>query len=495
MMKSLLPKVLTIAGIAISSSFQLLSQQKPNIIFILADDLGYGDLSCYNPASGIITPNIDKIAEDGVKFNNFYAAASISSPSRRAILTGRYPSRLGEWAEGYPTTPTDTAISTFAEPCFPIYLKKAGYTNGMFGKWNIGSVNGVSTPDAHGFDYWIGSMHSISHFGHRRDNGVLDFFENGKPAPQYEGLFADDVFVDKAIDFIKDSKQKPFFVYLSFLTPHSPFQDPTNPIESDDKLGWWNRAGASEKQGKQPPKWEDRPVMKKMIEHIDGRIGDLMNTLIELGIEQNTIIIFTSDNGGTPASINLPLSGFKQGLLEGGIRVPTLIKWPIVLPKGVLSDQTFISMDLSRTIISVAKADKYIPEGRVLDGINLVPIITDKAKPKDRVLAWRRRDWGQIRNDVWAEVLIKGEWKYIKEFQETPVYAKSIMGDYPEKGFVELLFHLKSDVSEKENLAEKYPKKLKEMRIEYEKWRDETVNKDKYYQIPKPDQYQKKITK
>lgn len=488
-MKRNLPRLLSIAGVVFSSAFELFCQQRPNIIFIVADDLGYGDLTCYNPISGISTPNIDQIATEGVKMNNFYAAASISSPSRRAILTGRYPSRLGEWAEAYPTTPNDTAISAFAEPCFPVYLKKAGYTNGMFGKWNIGSVYGVSTPDAHGFGYWIGSMHNISHFGHRRDNGLLDFFENGKPAPQYEGQFADDVFVNKAIGFIKDNKRKPFFVYLSFLTPHSPFQDPSNPIEGDE-VGWWNKKGAPAIQGKQPPGWEDRPVMKKMIEHIDQRIGDLMKTLIELGIEQNTLIIFTSDNGGTPASINLPFSGFKQGLLEGGIRVPTIIKWPGVLPKATVSNQAGISMDLSQTIVTAAGADKYISKKRKLDGVDLRPLLSGKKKSKERFFCWRRRDWSSKRNDVWAEAYINGEWKYIKEFNQTPDYAKSLKGDYPEAGFVELLFNLKTDVSEQQNLAEKYPKKLIEMRKAYEEWRKKTVNKDKHYRIPAPDQYQ-----
>ncbi len=486
------PKLFVFTALTTVTISMQLQAQKPNVVYILTDDLGYSDLSCYNSNSGISTPNIDKIANDGIRFTQFYAASTICSPSRRAILTGRYPSRLGEWAEAYKTTPADIAITATSEPCFPIYLKQAGYTNGMFGKWNIGSVNGVSTPDAHGFDYWIGSMHSISYFGHRRDNGILDFFENGKPAPQYEGQFADDVFVDKAIDFIKNSKQTPFFVYLSLLTPHSPFQDPSNPVESDDELGWWNRAGASEKQGKQPPKWEDRPVMKKMIEHIDGRIGDLMNTLIELGIEQNTIIIFTSDNGGTPSSINLPLSGFKQGLLEGGIRVPAIIKWPKVYPKGQVSDLVGISMDFTQTIISAAKADKYISKGRKLDGIDLTPVLTGKKEVIGRGLGWRRREWNAGKNgsnSIWAEAYIKGDWKYIKEFKETPGYAKAYDGDYPPEGFVELLFNLKQDISEQKNLAMDHPKKLKELRNDYEKWRRKTVNRFNHYRIPYDDQY------
>ncbi len=145
---------------------------RPNIILILMDDLGYGDLGCYNPTIGISTPNIDKIAEEGIRFTQFYATSNICSPSRRALLTGRYQSRLGEWAEAYRGTPTRDAVSGTDEPCFAQYLKKAGYATGSFGKWNIGEVNGVSTPDAQGFDCWIGSFHNHSYFGHRRDNGI-----------------------------------------------------------------------------------------------------------------------------------------------------------------------------------------------------------------------------------------------------------------------------------------------------------------------------------
>ena len=163
----------------------------PNIVLILMDDLGYGDLSCYNPNSGIFTPNIDRLAAEGIRFTQFYATSNICSPSRRALLTGRYQSRLGEWAEAYRGTPTFDAVSGTDEPCFSQYLKKAGYATGSFGKWNIGEVNGVSTPDAQGFDYWIGSFHNHSYFGHKRDNGTDDFWENGELAPQYAGQYSD----------------------------------------------------------------------------------------------------------------------------------------------------------------------------------------------------------------------------------------------------------------------------------------------------------------
>ena len=325
--------VLALAALVVAGA----ERPRPNVVFILMDDLGYADLSCYNPQSGISTPNIDRLARRGVRFTQFYAASNVCSPSRRALLTGRYPSRLGEWAEAYPSTPGDDAISARNEPCFPLFLKQSGYATGSFGKWNIGSSNGVSTPDAQGFDYWIGSFHNHTYFGHNRNHGLKDFWENGVLAPQYDGRYSDDIFIDKAIEFIKANRHKPLFVYLPLCTPHSPFQDPANPTEGPELAGW-NQKGADRKSD-HPPAPQDRPILKKMLEHVDGRIGDLMQTLTDLGLDQNTIVVLTSDNGGTPASLNTPLRGFKHGMLDGGIRVPAIIVWPGVYPEGKVTSQ------------------------------------------------------------------------------------------------------------------------------------------------------------
>ena len=462
---------------------------KPNVIFILTDDLGYGDLTCYRPDSDVGTPHIDSLARKGVRFTQFYAASNVCAPSRRAILTGRYPSRLGEWAEAYRTTPEDDAMNARDEPCFPLFLKQAGYVNGMFGKWNIGSVHGVSTPEAQGFDYWIGSHHNTSHFGHR-NNGRPDFWENGKPAPQYAGRFADDVFVDKAIGFIKDNRDKPFFVYLALFTPHAPFQDPADPNETGRAdLAVYNEPGA---KSTGPPNPTDRPVAKKMLRHVDRRIGDLMDTLADLGLEENTLVIFTSDNGGERAGINQPLSGFKQQMLEGGIRVPALIQWPAKIPAGKISDQAGISMDFTRTILAATGAEPHVPDGRELDGINLLPILTGEVEEMERSLFWRRREWrpgANGENTVWAESLRHGDWKYIKEFQQAPGYGRAQMGTYNKGGYVELLFHLKDDIAEKNNLAETQPEKLAAMRGQHERWRAKIVDRHRHYRIPVADQY------
>ncbi len=461
----------------------------PDIVLILMDDLGYGDLGCYNADSGISTPNIDRLAAAGIRFTQFYATSNICSPSRRALLTGRYQSRLGEWAEAYSGTPTCDAVSGTDEPCFAQYLKKAGYATGSFGKWNIGEVNGVSTPDAQGFDTWIGSFHNHSYFGHRRNHGIHDFWEDGAPAPQYDGQFSDDVFIDRAIDFIRDKQDQPFFVYLPLCTPHEPFQDPANPVEGP-KFAWWNEEEGGEKNC--VPADQKRPLYIKMVEHVDRRIGELLGVLTELGLDENTIVMFSSDNGGTPTSINAPLRGYKQGMLDGGIRVPTIAKWPGVYPAGVVSRQVGILTDFSRTIVEAAGASEYADPSRPFDGIDLTPILTGSASGAKRELGWRRREWNLDRggyNNVWAEAYIKGDWKYIREFKEAPGFARSVEGGYPETGYLELLYNLANDVHEDSNLAHEAPEKLAELRAAFEAWKARTVDPDRHYTIPVPDQY------
>lgn len=464
---------------------------KPNVVLILFDDLGYADLSCYNRESGVSTPNIDRLAAGGVRFTRFYAASNVCSPSRRALLTGRYPSRLGEWAEAYPAPPGAADVSGTNEPVFAQYLKRSGYATGSFGKWNVGEAHGVSTPDAQGFDYWIGSFHNHSYFGHRRDQGVRDFWENGVLAPQYDGRYSDDVFIDKAMDFIRRNHAAPFFVYLPLCTPHAPFQDPDDPEEGENVARWNRPAGPKG----HPPQPSDRPMLAKMVRHVDARLGELLGLLSELGIEQNTLVLLTSDNGGTPASINTPLRGFKQGILEGGIRVPAIVRWPGVYPAGKVSDQVGIAMDLTATIVAATGSERFIRPGREFDGIDLTPILTGRKPVMERTLGWRRRNWSLGENGfntVWAEAYQKGRWKYAREFKETPGYARSITGAYPAAGYVELLFDLDADPGERENLADRNPPKLAELRAEFEAWRWRVVRRDGVFSIPFSDQYAQK---
>lgn len=437
---------------------------RPNIILMMADDMGYGELRCYNPKSKSSTPNLDSLAQQGVRFTDFYAAAPICTPSRRALLSGRYPTALGAYAEAYRMGP---GLIASREPSLGTYLDEAGYVTAVFGKWSVGDEPGLSTPEAHGFDEAITIEHSSSYFTHQRDRGIRELFHNGKPLLR-QGEYLTDIFADGAIDWIKQHKDKPFFVYLPWAIPHSPLQGPDDKDLADD-------------DPKTKARPENRSQTVKMVEYLDKRVGDILATLKELGLEDKTLIIFTSDNGGQPASDNTPLRDFKQSLFEGGIRVPLVIQWPGFIPAGSICRQPSIHMDLTATVIDAAKAEKFVPKDRPLDGVDLLPYILGEKSDPNRVLGWRRRQVSWKGNYLTREALRQGPWKYIREYK---FLGKQKWG--PE--YQEYLFNLQNDLSEKNNLAAQDPQQLAAMSQAFERWKEATLPKDPYYLAPMPDQ-------
>lgn len=485
-------KKLSLLAVA-ACSFSLQAREKPNIILMLADDLGYGDLSCFNANSDIHTPNIDRMAERGVKFTNFYASAPVCSPSRRSLLTGQYPSRIGEWAEAYRDIPTEDGIQAKKDPTIGIFLKKAGYETACYGKWNIGARLGISDANAHGFDHAVTIDHNATYFSHYRDMGVKELRENGKLVNR-DGEFLDDIFINEGIKFIKKNKDKPFFLYLPFATPHEPIQAPDDPdSENTDRTKWWKDPNATPNDRRfSSANWGMRPDYIKMVEHLDAKIGQLISILDELGIKDNTILIFTSDNGGHNAALNFPLNGFKQQLSEGGIRVPMIAEWDGKIASNKMVDQESILMDITRTLIQLGEAEKYIPQKRILDGIDLMPFMTENKDRVERELAWRRRNWSpgkQGFNKIWTEGYRKGDWKYVREFQEAPPWARFIKDKATDNGYVEALYNLGDDLGEAKNLAPEKLEKLAEMRSAFETWKSRVVNKAPIYKIPFADQY------
>jgi len=394
-------------------------KQQPNIIFILCDDLGYGDLACYNGNTEIRTPNMNSLAEEGVRFTQHYSAAPLCSPSRRAFVTGRYQSRLGEWAESYAGLPSLDGVAADREPTIAMYLKKAGYTNGCFGKWNVGEVEGVSSPGAHGFDDFICIDHNTEYFYHRKWLPQEDLFRGdrglygaGGKVLNRDGEYLPDIFTEAAIDFIKKNKKDPFFVYLPYAVPHEPMQGP------EDIPASWQEA-----PGKHPEETTNRATYVKMVEHLDKRIGNLMKALKEEGIDENTIVVFSSDNGGMLQSDNSPLRAGKMHLFEGGIRVPMMVRWPKEIPAGKVVSQPTIMMDLTSTFIELAHANEYVPEGRILDGKNFLPYILEN-KSDLREFGWRKRarnhDAGV--NFLNNEAYRYGDWKKEVVNTKDPVY-------------------------------------------------------------------------
>ena len=449
--------------------------QQPNFIFILCDDLGYGDLSCYNAESEIQTPNINGIAIDGVRFTQHYSSAPLCSPSRRAFVTGRYQSRLGEWAESYVGIPSFDGVAAHREPTIAMYLKKAGYKNACYGKWNVGEVDGVSRPGAHGFDDYICIDHNTGYFYHRRWLSKEDLFRGerglygvGGRVINRDGVYMPEIFTGAAIDFIKEHKKDPFFIYLPYAVPHEPMQGP------EDKPVSWKEA-----PGKKPEKNTNRETYVKMVEHLDKCIGDVLQTLEDMEIDDNTIVVFSSDNGGMHLANNTPLRAGKQHLFEGGIRVPMLVRWTDKLPAEEVHTQPTIMMDITSTFIELAQADKYVPEERVLDGNNFIPYILED-KTELREFGWRKR----VRNDAAGvnflnnEAYRYGDWKYVKVFE----------GD--SKKYTEYLFDLKNDVGESDNLREANPGKFSEIKARFENWKEEVVNtEDPIYISKGKDQY------
>ena len=451
--------------------------RKPNIIFMLADDLGYGDLSCYNPkAEGTVpnntpirTPNINRLAEEGMRLTDFHSAAPLCSPSRRALLTARYPNRLGEWAEAYHECPGGVVAAK--DPTIGMWLKQAGYATACYGKWNIGDRDGVSHPSAHGFDDWLVIDHNTGYFEHQNGNGDCQgremLFDPAGRVTSLKGKHLTDIWTDKALSFIDSHKTGPFFLYLPFAVPHNPLQDPDDPSQ-----GW--------KDGPKPGSAEGRDVYVKMVEYLDSHIGKIFQCLEKNGLMDNTLIVFTSDNGGQVTANNWPLKKSKQWLEEGGIRVPCLMRWPGKISAGTVSDQPSIMMDASVTVLAASDALQYVPEGRTLDGINLL-----EKSDAPREFGWRRRDWDERAhnrmNYLRQEAFRSGDWKLIRSYKYLGSQAWS--AEYTDE-----LFNLKDDLSEIRNLASAMPEKYEAMKRAFAAWKKDVVELDSDYLIPVRDQ-------
>jgi N-acetylgalactosamine-6-sulfatase len=424
--------------------------KKPNIVFVLADDLGYGDLGCYG-RQDIKTPVIDRVAAEGVRFTQYYANGPECSPTRTAFLTGRYQHRVGglECAIGTGNVGRyDDAIRLrethdlglpVEETSIARMLKDAGYATAITGKWHLG-YEPKFAPHLHGFDhafYCIGG--GMDYFHYLDTVAGYNLFLNGNPIRR-EGHFTD-LATDEAIKFIERRADGPFFLYVPYTAPHSPFQGPDDyrpdPLPLDSPL--W-------KQGQAPP-----DVYVAMIEHMDKCIGRILKVLDDKGLTQDTVVIFSSDNGGTGSARNAPMSKIKGSTFEGGIRVPAVARWPGVIPKGVVNEQVCITMDFSASIVRIAGAT--VPSGREFDGLDILKLVETGRGPRKRTLFWRGR-----RGDRTWRAVRDGDLKYIRRTD----------GRRTEEYF----FDLKEDVGETRSLLEERPeevRRLKAMLIDWEK--------------------------
>lgn len=425
------------ASSAVGASGKVRSTRRLNIVFILADDLGSGDLGCYG-CTDIRTPVLDQLAARGVRFTNFYANAPECTPTRTALLTGRYQHRVGglECALGIGNVGRyDDAIRLrekndlglpVEETSIARMLKDAGYATGICGKWHLG-YEPKFFPRRHGFDYAFGPLGgSAEYFHHSEPEGNHTLFLNDEPIRR-DGYMTD-LITDEAVKFINHHKDEPFFLYVAYTAPHSPYQGPNDrkdkPVSQED----WNKGS--------------REVYASMVERLDQDIGTILKALDANGLAENTVVIFASDNGGAKFARNAPFSGGKGGLFEGGIRVPCVVRWPGVLPGSSVSDHVSIIMDFSASIVRIAGAAR--PKGRSFDGIDILHELEAKRPPRKRTLFWRarrgERTWRAVRD---------GSLKYISRRD----------GDVTK----EYLFNLESDPGEKTNLFEKRDSDVKKL--------------------------------
>jgi len=410
--------------------------QRPNIIYIMTDDMGYGDLSCYGQKN-FSTPNLDKLASQGVRFVNAYSAAPVCTPTRAAFMTGRYPARTPVGLlEPLRSPKLDSAYGLTKEiPSLAFLMKASGYETVLIGKWHLGFMPEQS-PMKNGFDYFFG-IHSggADYFNYQGTNGNRshDLYENDVLV--YPQGYLTDLLSQKSVDFIKQKHNKPFFLSINFNAPHWPWQSPADK-PYPDSLNFT--------EGGSPA------VYAAMMKSLDDGIGKIMQALDDAQLTTQTIVIFTNDNGGEKYSDNGGLSKAKMTLWEGGIRVPAMVRWPGKINAGITSQQVAVTMDWTATILEAggAKADEHFP----LDGIDLMPILTGKKNNIDRTLYWR------IFQRAKHNALRDGKWKYLKD----------------EKG--EYLFDLSIDQGEKNDLKLKEEKKFNELKEKFGKW-EKTVLK------------------
>ena len=452
-------------------SFNSLRAKPPNIIFVLADDLGWSELGCYGNKFNE-TPHLDALAKRGLRFTHAYASAPVCSPYRAAFLTGQYPARVG--ILDYLRPDSENGLST-QHITLPEMLQNNGYTTGMIGKWHLSGYkyHGAKTvvrPTDHGFSWNIGS--EIKGVG----NGANFFPYVFRTQPvswidlPKNKLGKDEYLTDRlnheAVGFIEKNKDKPFFLYLAHYAPHTILNGRPDLVDKDQKK---HPPGKSTRdrcylckdsghEGDALNHWagDHNPHLGAMLESIDNGIGLIVKKLKQLDLEENTILIFSSDNGGeTKVTSNAPLRGGKSQLYEGGIRVPLIVSWPGETPSGKTSEQPTSNVDFYPTLLTAADIDP--DKKQTLDGVSMVQTWRDPdAAPKREALHWHYplekphflggRSGGAIR---------VGDWKLIENFDDNTVE----------------LFHLASDSGEQTNLSSQRPNKRRELLAQLIKWR------------------------
>jgi arylsulfatase A len=424
--------VVVLATISVGAQTQPRHSSAPNVVLIITDDVGYGDFSSYG-ATDIRTPNIDRLAKDGVRFTDFYANGAVCSPTRAALITGRYQQRV---AIENVLTPADKRGLPVTGRSLPQLLKDNGYATALIGKWHLGYQPEVG-PNAHGFDYFFGFLSgAVNYYHHSMRNGSPDLYENTTPVS--EAGYLTDLLTRRSVDFIDRHAHRPFFLEVAYNAAHWPFQSPHHAPDAFPK----------DRDLFQGPDDATRPTRKdyaEILERADAGVGQILDAIDRQGLARKTLVIFTNDNGGEWLSRNAPLFNRKGTLWEGGIRVAAMMRWPGHVPGGKTTRQVGITMDLAATIL--AATNTPVPQEARLDGIDLLPLVQANAVVRERTLFWRflvpARQHRAVRH---------GNWKLMRDGEHL------------------LLFDLGKDPGERNDLAQKRPDLVASLRAQLGEW-------------------------
>ncbi len=415
--------------------------QRPNIVFIVADDLGYADLGCYGGRDaefGTVSPVLDQLSANGIRFTQGYSNSPVCSPTRFALMTARYQYRLRGAAEE-PINSKSRGSSILGlpaeHPTVPSLLRGSGYRTALIGKWHLGYPPAFG-PLRSGYEEFFGPMAGgVDYFTHCAWNGTHDLWFGDQERSE-EGYLTD-LISDRAVDYVHRMAEgaragTPFFLSLHFTAPHWPWE-----AREDEALAQEIKENLFHLHG------GNIHTYRRMIHHMDEGIGKVMDALAQQGLTENTLVVFTSDNGGERFSDNWPLVGGKMDLTEGGIRVPWIAQWPAVIAPGATSAQQCLTMDWSATVLDAANV--HASAAYPLDGISLLPVLRDPLHHFARVMHWRMKHRGQ-------RALRDGDWKYLRVDDN----------DY--------LFNISADERERANLAQHDPERLDSLRNAWLAW-------------------------
>ncbi|WKN41227.1 sulfatase family protein [Tunicatimonas pelagia] len=424
---AVLLSVFTFAGYAQQST------DLPNIVFIYADDMGYGDVGCYG-AEDIKTPNMDQIARNGIKFSEFYSVSPVCSPSRYGLMTGRYPARDGIHGVFFPTSWTgmDTTEVTMAD-----MLKSVGYATGVVGKWHLGHRQQY-LPLQRGFDYYFGIPYS-------NDMSAVVYLEGNKLVEEdVDQHYTTQTYTEKAVQFIDDHQDEPFFLYIPHSMPHVPIY-------------------ASE----QFEDSSDRGLYGDVIQELDWSVGEVLKKLQEVGVDENTIVVVSSDNGPWLTMIEHggsagPLRAGKQTTFEGGMRVPCVMQWKAQVEPNQTIDGMHNMMDWFPTFAAITGAS--VPNDRPIDGENIAPVLLEGEERGGDQFMYYSHQTGKI------AAYRKGDWK-IKLPMEKPYNGRYTYAGEEPHGI--LLFNLAEDRGEQTNLADEHPEMVAQMQQDIEQFKEE----------------------